>query len=121
VPGHTRDDDCAASQRQLCAGGIVFDEAGRLLVVQRAHEPAKGRWSVPGGRCLPDEPAALACVREVAEETGLQVRVVRFAGRVERAGPGAVRYDIDDFVCTVIGFGTITLRRKMQTTVPSWL
>lgn len=44
-----------------------------------------------------------ACVREVAEETGLRVRVVRYAGRVRRAGPSGVCYEIDDYVCSVIG------------------
>jgi ADP-ribose pyrophosphatase YjhB (NUDIX family) len=89
-----------------CAGGIVFDEAHRLLVIRRGHPPEAGRWSVPGGRCLPGESAPDACVREVREETGLRVQVLRHAGRVERsAGPGVV-YDIDDFVCTVVG-GTL--------------
>ncbi len=42
----------------------------------------------------------------MAEETGLQVRIVRHAGRVERTGPGGVLYEIDDFVCSVHG-GTL--------------
>jgi 8-oxo-dGTP diphosphatase len=44
-----------------------------------------------------------ACVREVAEETGLAVRVTRHAGRVRRDGPRGVVYDIEDFVCMVLG------------------
>jgi ADP-ribose pyrophosphatase YjhB (NUDIX family) len=88
--------------RQLCAGAIVRDDAGRLLVVQRGREPSAGRWSIPGGRCLPGEAAADACVREVREETGIEVVVLRAAGRVKRAAPGAV-YVIDDFVCTPVG------------------
>ena len=92
------------SERVPCAGAIVFDQAGRLLLVQRAGPPSAGSWSVPGGRCLPGESAAQACVREVAEETGLAVRVERSAGRVERDGArhGCV-YDIEDFVCVVTG------------------
>jgi len=91
------------TQHVPCAGAIVFDAAGRLLLVRRAHDPGAGLWSVPGGRCRPGEPAPEACVREVAEETGLVVDVLRPAGRVERDGlPGTV-YDIDDFVCVVVG------------------
>ena len=71
--------------RQPCAGGIVFDAGARLLLVRRGQAPSAGSWSVPGGRCLPGESPAAACVREVAEETGLRVEVVRYAGRVERA------------------------------------
>ena len=86
-----------------CAGGIVFDGAGRLLLIKRGQEPGLGRWSVPGGRCLPGEPADAACVREVAEETGLVVEVIRSAGRLTRTGPGGVVYDIEDFVCATAG------------------
>jgi 8-oxo-dGTP diphosphatase len=85
-----------------CAGAIVFDGSSRLLLVKRANEPGAGLWSVPGGRCLSGESAAAACVREVAEETGLIVRVVRLVGSVLRPGPAGVRYAIDDFLCEVL-------------------
>jgi ADP-ribose pyrophosphatase YjhB (NUDIX family) len=55
---------------------------------------------------LPGEEPAAACVREVAEETGLAVTVVRWAGRVERAAPDGGVYVIDDFVCSLAG-GTL--------------
>ena len=90
-------------QRQPCAGGIVHDTASRLLVIRRGKPPSAGSWSVPGGRCLPGESAAAACVREVAEETGLRVEVLRFAGRVERATADGGSYLIDDFVCRLLG------------------
>lgn len=79
----------------------MFDPAGRLLVILRGRPPDAGLWSVPGGRCLPGEPAEMACVREVLEETGLHVEVLRHAGRVRRGD-----YDIDDYVCAVRG-GTL--------------
>lgn len=78
----------------------MFDGSHRLLVVRRARPPGRGLWTIPGGRCLPGESPADACVRELAEETGLQVRVVHHAGRVSRPGPTTdVTYLIDDFVC----------------------
>jgi ADP-ribose pyrophosphatase YjhB (NUDIX family) len=90
-----------------CAGGIVFDARRRLLVIERGRPPAQGRWSVPGGRCRPGETTAEACVRELREETGLDVAVVRLAGRVERDRPGGGTYLIDDFVCRLVGDGTL--------------
>jgi 8-oxo-dGTP diphosphatase len=83
------------------AGAIIFDDRRRILLIQRAKAPSAGRWSVPGGRCEPDEPAWAACVREVAEETGLVVQVVRLAGRVRRAAPSGGVFVIDDFVCII--------------------
>ena len=90
-------------RRQPCAGGIVFDDASRLLLVRRGQPPSRGSWSVPGGRCQSGEPTEAACIRELAEETGLTVVVERFAGRVERAAPTGGSYVIDDFVCRAVG------------------
>ena len=88
--------------RQPCAGAIVHDADGRLLVVRRCRPPSAGSWSIPGGRCLPGEDSAQACAREVAEETGLTVQVGRLAGTVEIPAPSG-SYLIDDYVCRVVG------------------
>lgn len=85
------------------AAGIVFDDRRRLLLIRRGREPAALTWSVPGGKCLPGETAEAACVRELAEETGLLVQVERLAGRIHRPAPGGHRFVIDDFVCAVTG------------------
>jgi ADP-ribose pyrophosphatase YjhB (NUDIX family) len=84
-------------------GGIVTDADGRLLLVRRAHDPEAGRWSLPGGKVEPGETTAAATAREVAEETGLAVTVLRWAGRVERPAPDGGVYVIDDFVCALAG------------------
>ena len=86
-----------------CAGAIVFDEHRRLLLVRRGREPDRGRWSLPGGRCRPGEPAAAAACREVLEETGLRVVPTHLAGRVDRPAPGAAVYAIEDYACTLVG------------------
>lgn len=87
---------------QRCAGAIVFDAAGRILMVRRGNPPSRDCWCEPSGRCRPDEPTAEACVRECFEETGLQVRVVRPAGSATLVDDGAA-YAIEDFVCEVVG------------------
>lgn len=90
----------------LCAGAVVHDDAGRLLMIRRGTEPGRGRWSLPGGRCEPGETAAEAAVREVREETGLVVLAGHLVGRVERPGLGDIVYVIDDVACRPVG-GTL--------------
>jgi ADP-ribose pyrophosphatase YjhB (NUDIX family) len=99
-----------AQQRQHripCVGAIIKDEAGRLLLVLRAHSPGKDLWSIPGGRVEPGESEPAAVVREVREETGLIVSVGPLAGRVSRPGDDNEVIDIADYVCWPIG-GTLT-------------
>ena len=86
-----------------CVGAIVHDERGRLLLIQRGREPAKGRWSVPGGRVHAGEDFSSAVVREVREETGLDVRIGEMVGSVVRAAPDGSTYDIRDFRAYVEG------------------
>jgi 8-oxo-dGTP diphosphatase len=81
-----------------CVGGLATDERGRLLLVQRANEPGRGRWSVPGGRVNPGESDAQALIREMYEETGLRVTPGPLVGRVVRGD-----YAIADYRCTVVG------------------
>lgn len=49
---------------------VIQDEAGRILVTRRSDN---GRWCLPGGHVDPGESISEACVREVLEETGLEI------------------------------------------------
>lgn len=89
--------------RVPCAGGIVLDNRLRLLLILRGQAPSAGTWSLPGGRCHDGESPDLACVREVAEETAVQVEIVRWVGRVERDSPAGAVYVIDDYLCRPVG------------------
>ena len=83
-------------------GAVALDGSGRLLLVRRAHEPSAGLWSVPGGKVEPGEDDVAAVVREVSEETGLDVRVDRLLGEVEIAAAG-LTLEVRDYACTVTG------------------
>lgn len=83
------------------AVGAVAVRDGALLLVRRGRGPAAGEWSVPGGRVEMGETLHMAVVREVLEETGLEVVVDRFLGWVERIGD-AYHFVILDFAVTVL-------------------
>jgi ADP-ribose pyrophosphatase YjhB (NUDIX family) len=92
-----------AEQRVECVGALVYDDEHRLLLVQRANEPGRGLWSLPGGRVEPGENDSAALTREVAEETGLAVEVGPLVGEVERDAPGGRLYVIRDYQAVSVG------------------
>jgi len=61
---------------------VVFDGAGRLLLVR---EVSDGRWSLPGGWADLGESAAEVAVREVREESGLEVRATQLVALLDKA------------------------------------
>jgi 8-oxo-dGTP diphosphatase len=90
----------SGAQRLIrCVGAIIHDDTGRLLLVRRATEPGRGRWSLPGGRVESGESDAAALRREVLEETGLLVEVGPLLGAVRRPSPSGDVYDIYDYRC----------------------
>lgn len=75
-------------QRPVCpaCGHVVYfdpkvavvafiEQAGQVLLVQRAIDPGRGRWALPAGFVDHDETPEDAALREVREETGLQARI----------------------------------------------
>jgi len=86
-----------------CVGAVIRDEAGRMLLIKRGHEPGKGLWSVPGGRVEPGETDEEAVVREVREETGLDVECGTLLGAVERPGLAGTTLQIRDYHAVVTG------------------
>ncbi len=69
-------------------GGVVI-ENGRVLLIRRGSEPLKGQWSIPGGTLELGETLEHGVVRELREETGLNVRVGELIEVFERIFPAA--------------------------------
>jgi len=87
-------------------GAIVFRRSD-ILLVKRGSEPNRGRWSVPGGALEAGETVEAAAVREVLEETGLEVRAIRVADvrdLIELDADGRVRwhYVLIDVLCDYV-------------------
>ena len=91
----------------LLGVGAVIVDRGRVLLVQRGTEPARGQWSLPGGLVEIGESLSNAVAREVREETGLNVEpveLIELLDRIYREGE-RVRYHyvIADYLCRVKG------------------
>jgi len=67
------------SHPQLAVSAAIFRD-GKVLLVRRARSPAKGFYSLPGGRVEYGESLAAALHREIDEETSLSIEIVGLAG-----------------------------------------
>jgi 8-oxo-dGTP diphosphatase len=82
------------------AGAVVFDAQGRILLADRAD----GRgWCLPGGYADAHEPPQETVVREVLEETGLEVEVERLLGLYSVTRRGGSKIVVGQFICRVVG------------------
>lgn len=87
----------------LAVGAVVFKDR-HILLVKRKNAPAKGMWTIPGGRVELGETLKQAAAREILEETGIRIK----AGKpvysfevIERDKTGTIRfhYYIVDLAC----------------------
>ncbi len=88
------------------ATAIIEFPPQMILLIKRDTIPFKGYWALPGGRAEPSETVEQAIVREVKEETGLDVAIVRKIGEYHEQGTqGGVEYDYYPacFLVKVIG------------------
>ena len=81
---------------------IVLDDSKRMLLV-RQHHDGKDIWMVPGGGIEDGENAAEAAIREVEEETGLQIGVDGLLWHVEEVSGRGQRF-VNFFLCHVDGY-----------------
>jgi 8-oxo-dGTP diphosphatase len=86
------------SHPQLAVSAAIFRD-GKILLVRRARFPAKGAYSLPGGRVEFGETLHAALHREVAEETALKIEIADLAAwrEVLPAAEGGGHYVILSF------------------------
>lgn len=106
--------DTLPSTIQPGASAVVFNAQRQLLLQRRADN---GHWAMPGGRLDPGEDIQTCAIREVREETGLEVRIVRLVGvysdpyqhMIARYPNGVVTQLLNlCFECEIVG-GVLTL------------
>lgn len=107
-------------QARLSVGcsAVIYDETGEKILLTRRTD--NGRWCLPGGGMEAGESLVEACIREVLEETGLQVRVLRLIGVystphriLEYQDGNRVQLVAHSFTVDVIG-GELTLNDEVS-------
>jgi 8-oxo-dGTP diphosphatase len=98
--------------RPFVGVGAVIVNDDRVVLIKRRYEPLAGRWSLPGGTVEVGETLEECLVREMREETGLDVEVgpvIEVFDRITRDDSGRVQYHfvLVDYVCRPVG-GVLT-------------
>jgi mutator protein MutT len=88
--------------------GAVIVDGGNVLIVKRKYDPLAGQWSLPGGGVELGETLEDSIVREMREETGLEIEVgpvIEVFDRITRDDDGEVKYHfvLVDYLCWPVG------------------
>lgn len=62
-------------KKRMGAGALFFNQNSDILIVKPSY---KDHWSIPGGVVEENESPRIACIREVKEEIGLEIRELKF-------------------------------------------
>jgi len=97
-------------EMMVAVGAVIRDDAGRVLLVRHVPERSgfwQGRWICPGGRLEVGESLAEGVLREVAEETGLQIELQEqlppFERIVRSNGDTSLHVVYIDFLARLVG------------------
>ncbi|MDP2944603.1 MAG: NUDIX hydrolase [bacterium] len=89
----------------IAAFGIIFDKQNRVLLCHRCDY---NLWNLPGGIMEAGESPWECVIREVREETGLDVGIIRLAGIYNKPNK---RELVFSFICKIAG-GSLTLNEE---------
>ncbi len=81
--------------RPIIGVGAVVMKGSEILLIRRGKPPKAGEWSLPGGAQELGETTREAAVREIKEETGLEVDLLDLLDVIDfidRAEDGTIRY-----------------------------
>lgn len=87
-------------------GAFILNDQNQLLLQKRNKEPEKGYWSIPGGKVEMFETFEQAVVREIKEETDLNIEVLELCGLcdhiVDIPGEEKSHWVTPSYICRVV-------------------
>lgn len=86
----------------LASGGLIYNSTGQFLILQTSKGKDFGKWVVPGGKLDVNETPVEAFIREVFEETGLNVDHVNLLGVRDYTAKSGNRYHFYDYTSFVV-------------------
>lgn len=89
------DSDRLYPDRPIVGVGVVVFRGDEVLLIKRGKPPVSDRWSIPGGAQEIGETVREAALREVLEETGIEVDIVGLIDVVDgitRDAEGRAKY-----------------------------
>ena len=95
-------------ERPIVGVGAVIVDDGKVVLIRRRYEPLAGQWSLPGGAVELGETLEASVVREMHEETGLDVEVgpaIEVFDRITLDEARRIRYHyvLVDYLCRIVG------------------
>jgi len=76
------------------AGCVILDDKGKVLLLHR-NTPARVQWETPGGKIDSGETPKECAIREIKEELGVNVKIIKQLGHKD--------FVEDDYVMGYIG------------------
>ena len=67
-------------KRSASTVDVAIVDGNRVVLIKRKHDPFQGKWAFPGGFVDYGEPVEMTAVREIMEETGLEIELVDILG-----------------------------------------
>jgi 8-oxo-dGTP diphosphatase len=85
---------------------VTIIQNSSILLVQRANDPYKGFWALPGGFIEPGETIEQCAIRETKEETGINVEIIGINNVYSKPGRDPRGWTITvNFICKVLSGG----------------
>ena len=100
----------------VTVGALIYDDSGRVLIVRT--QKWSDKWGIPGGKINRGETAEAALLRELHEETGMEVHDIRFVLVQDCIGSKEFYRDehflLLNYTCRCLGSAEVVLNDEAQ-------